>query len=34
MFGPEVAFRGQAHGTFKMLFNGLLYGAAKRTPVM
>ncbi len=34
LFGPEVAFRGQAHGTFKMLFNGLLYGAAKRTPVM
>jgi hypothetical protein len=22
-FGPEITFRGQAHGTFKMLFNGL-----------
>jgi hypothetical protein len=28
-FGPEVAFRGQAHGTFKFLFNGLYYGAAQ-----
>ena len=34
MFGPEVAFRGQAHGTFKLLFNGLFYGSAKRSPVM
>jgi len=22
-FGPEITFRGQSHGTFKMLFNGL-----------
>ena len=22
-FGPEITFRGQAHGTFKLLFNGL-----------
>lgn len=22
-YGPEITFRGQAHGTFKMLFNGL-----------
>jgi hypothetical protein len=22
-YGPEIIFRGQAHGTFKMLFNGL-----------
>jgi hypothetical protein len=22
-FGPEITFRGQAHGTFKMLFNGM-----------
>ena len=29
VFGPEVAFRGQAHGTFKLLFNGLYYGSAK-----
>ncbi len=29
LFGPDVAFRGQTHGTFKLLFNGLLYGSAK-----
>lgn len=23
LYGPEVAFRGQPHGTFKLLFNGL-----------
>jgi hypothetical protein len=28
VFGPEVAFRGQAHGTFKLLFNALYYGSA------
>jgi hypothetical protein len=28
LFGPEVAFRGQPHATFKLLFNGLLYGPA------
>ena len=22
-FGPEITFRAQSHGTFKMLFNGL-----------
>jgi hypothetical protein len=32
LFGPEVAFRGQAHGTFKFLFNGLYYGSAKPMP--
>ncbi len=26
MFGPEIAFRAQPHGTFKLLFNGILYG--------
>jgi hypothetical protein len=26
LFGPEVAFRGQPHATFKFLFNGILYG--------
>ena len=31
LFGPEIAFRGQPHGTFKFLFNGLLYGAATPT---
>jgi hypothetical protein len=28
LFGPEIAFRGQPHATFKFLFNGLLYGPA------
>jgi hypothetical protein len=28
LLGPEVAFRGQSHGTFKLLFNGLYYGSA------
>jgi hypothetical protein len=26
MFGPEITYRGQPHGTFKFLFNGLYYG--------
>lgn len=30
LMGVEVAQRGQAHGTFKFLFNGLLYGPAVR----
>ncbi len=25
LFGPEIAFRGQSHGTFKFLFNGIYY---------
>jgi hypothetical protein len=29
LYGPEIAFRGQPHGTFKLLFNGILYGPAK-----
>ena len=29
LLGPEVTFRGQPHGTFKLLFNGLYYGSAK-----
>jgi hypothetical protein len=24
MFGPQVLFRGQAHGTFKLVFNGIV----------
>jgi hypothetical protein len=23
LFGPEILFRGQPHGTFKFLFNGI-----------
>ena len=30
MFGPEITFRAQPHGTFKFLFNGIYLGA--RTP--
>ena len=29
LFGPEIAFRGQPHGTFKFLFNGIYYGGAE-----
>jgi hypothetical protein len=29
LLGPEVAFRGQPHATFKFLFNGLFYGSAQ-----
>jgi hypothetical protein len=29
LYGPEIAFRGQPHGTFKLLFNGLYYGGAE-----
>jgi len=28
LFGPEVTFRAQSHGTFKFLFNGIYYGSA------
>jgi len=28
LFGPEVTFRGQPHGTFKFVFNGIYYGTA------
>jgi hypothetical protein len=31
LFGPEITFRAQPHGTFKFLFNGIYYGTA--TPV-
>ncbi len=30
LFGPEVTFRAQPHGTFKFLFNGIHYGGAAR----
>jgi hypothetical protein len=29
LLGPEVNFRDQPHGTYKLLFNGLYYGNAK-----
>jgi hypothetical protein len=29
MMGPEVTFRGEPHATFKLLFNGILYGNAQ-----
>jgi hypothetical protein len=29
MFGPEITFRAQPHGTFKFLFNGIFYGGAE-----
>lgn len=28
MYGPEILQRGQPHGTFKLFFNGILYGPA------
>jgi hypothetical protein len=31
LYGPEIIFRGQPHGTFKLLFNGLYYGLADET---
>jgi hypothetical protein len=29
LFAPEITFRGQPHGTFKFLFNGIYYGPAE-----
>ncbi|HMV86165.1 MAG TPA: M14 family metallopeptidase [Blastocatellia bacterium] len=29
LYGPEIAFRAQPHGTFKLLFNGIYYGRAE-----
>jgi len=31
LLGPEVAFRAQPHATFKLLFNGLLFGHTQPT---
>ena len=31
-FGPDVTFRGQPHGTFKFLFNGIFYGRTEASP--
>ncbi len=32
LYGPEVLFRAQPHGTFKLLFNGIHYGGAQAWP--
>ena len=29
LYGPEVLFRSQPHGTFKFLFNGIYYGRSE-----
>ncbi len=29
LIGPEILFRAQPHGTFKLLFNGIYYGASE-----
>jgi hypothetical protein len=31
IMGPEVTFRGEPHATFKLMFNGVLYGNAQST---
>jgi len=28
LFGPEITFRAQPHGTFKLLFNSIYYGTS------
>jgi hypothetical protein len=30
LYGPQVHFRGQTHGAFKFLFNGIYYGQLDR----
>jgi hypothetical protein len=32
LFGNEVNWRAQPHGTFKLLFNGIYYGSATPAP--
>jgi hypothetical protein len=29
LFGPEILFRSQSHGTYKFLFNAVYYGTAE-----
>jgi hypothetical protein len=29
LYGPEIAFRAQPHGTFRLLFNGIFFGASE-----
>ncbi len=33
LYGPEVAFRAQPHGTYKLLFNGIYFGGGGRAVV-
>jgi hypothetical protein len=33
LYGPEVLFRGQPHGTFKFVFNGIYLGGAKQVRI-
>jgi hypothetical protein len=33
LYGPEVTFRAQPHGTFKLVFNGIFYGTATTTRI-
>src|SRR5262249_4546602 len=28
LYGPEILFRSQSHGTYKLLFNGIFFGQA------
>jgi hypothetical protein len=32
LFGPEITFRAQPHGTFKFLFNSIFYGGSQPVP--
>jgi len=34
LFGPEITFRGQPHGTFKFLFNGIYAPSAGPQPIV
>ena len=33
LFGPEITFRAEPHGTFPFLFNGIYYGGAQSVPL-
>ena len=33
IFGPEINFRAQSHGTFKFLFNAIYYSTAEATTI-
>ena len=28
MYGPEMLFRSQPHGTYRLIFNGIYWGAS------